>query len=246
MTRRVPALRPPLVTLLLLIAASLAEGRPAFVVFTADWCITCKLNESTVLNRASIQAAFEADDYALFKADWTRRDEEIRAKLASLPNLPSEIRYRYYNVGRRFDVVLTFGAWPPEGIHDAVSTDLEAARKNYGAWVNSKDPLDVFLADVAAKRIKVKTWTPKDYTDQVKAKAKAGAHLDALLLLLEGTFAYADLPVAELAPGIDTQSKELLPVLRGMQLIGPDPTEADKLLRGVKRDGYDPVDAPRV
>jgi thiol:disulfide interchange protein len=64
------------------VAAALAEGRPAFVVFTADWCITCKLNEKTVLNRAAVRDAFAAGNYALFKADWTRRDEEIRVKLS--------------------------------------------------------------------------------------------------------------------------------------------------------------------
>jgi len=64
------------------VAAVLAEGRPAFVVFTADWCITCKVNEKTVLERTAIREAFAAGGHALFKADWTRRDETIRRKLA--------------------------------------------------------------------------------------------------------------------------------------------------------------------
>lgn len=64
------------------VARSLAEGRPAFVVFTADWCLTCKMNEVTVLGRERVQEAFRDADYALFEADWTRRDERIRRKLA--------------------------------------------------------------------------------------------------------------------------------------------------------------------
>ncbi len=64
------------------VEASLAEGRPVFVVFTADWCITCKVNERTVLDRESVRRAFDERDFALFKADWTRRDESIRRKLA--------------------------------------------------------------------------------------------------------------------------------------------------------------------
>ena len=32
------------------IAAVLAEGRPVFVYFTADLCLTCKVNERVVLN----------------------------------------------------------------------------------------------------------------------------------------------------------------------------------------------------
>lgn len=64
------------------VAEALAAGRPAFVVFTADWCLTCKMNEATVLERDAVHAAFRAADYALFEADWTRRDEGIRRKLA--------------------------------------------------------------------------------------------------------------------------------------------------------------------
>ncbi len=61
---------------------SLARGVPAFVVFTADWCITCKVNERTVLDRPAVREALARGGYALFKADWTRRDDTIRAKLA--------------------------------------------------------------------------------------------------------------------------------------------------------------------
>jgi thiol:disulfide interchange protein DsbD len=64
------------------VAEALAAGRPGFVVFTADWCLTCKVNERTVLERDDVRAALEAGGYALFKADWTRRDETIRRKLA--------------------------------------------------------------------------------------------------------------------------------------------------------------------
>jgi len=64
------------------VAAALAADRPSFVVFTADWCITCQVNERTVLERAEIRTALEERGYALFKADWTRRDESIRSELA--------------------------------------------------------------------------------------------------------------------------------------------------------------------
>jgi thiol:disulfide interchange protein DsbD len=61
---------------------ALAAGQPAFVVFTADWCITCQVNEHTVLDRENVREAMGVGDFALFKADWTRRDEGIRRKLA--------------------------------------------------------------------------------------------------------------------------------------------------------------------
>ena len=54
-----------------------------FVDFTADWCLTCKFNERTVLQREDVQAAFARHKVALFVADWTRRDAAIGKKLAA-------------------------------------------------------------------------------------------------------------------------------------------------------------------
>lgn len=64
------------------VSEAVLSGRTAFVVFTADWCITCQLNERSVLERAVVHEGFDRGGVALFKADWTRRDEGIRRKLA--------------------------------------------------------------------------------------------------------------------------------------------------------------------
>jgi thiol:disulfide interchange protein/DsbC/DsbD-like thiol-disulfide interchange protein len=64
------------------VADVVASGQTAFVVFTADWCITCQINKHVVLERPAIQEAFEKRGVALFEADWTKRDEVIRKKLA--------------------------------------------------------------------------------------------------------------------------------------------------------------------
>ncbi len=61
---------------------AVASGRPALVYFTADWCLTCKYNERFVLENASVRAEFERLGAARFRADWTLRDERIRAELA--------------------------------------------------------------------------------------------------------------------------------------------------------------------
>lgn len=60
-----------------------SEGRPVFVDFTAAWCLTCQVNERTVLNTDEVQAAFEKRNVALFKADWTNRDPQITKALES-------------------------------------------------------------------------------------------------------------------------------------------------------------------
>ena len=59
-----------------------AAGRPVFVDFTADWCITCKVNESVGLSQDAVRDELERWNYAAFKADWTQRDDAITLELA--------------------------------------------------------------------------------------------------------------------------------------------------------------------
>jgi thiol:disulfide interchange protein DsbD len=54
-----------------------AQGRPVFVDFTADWCITCKLNEKVALADRAVVEAFANNDVAALRADWTRQDPGI-------------------------------------------------------------------------------------------------------------------------------------------------------------------------
>ena len=66
--------------------AALAEartsGRPVFVWFTADWCVTCKVNESVAIEREETREAFEAAGVIALRGDWTQRNEEIAGFLA--------------------------------------------------------------------------------------------------------------------------------------------------------------------
>jgi thiol:disulfide interchange protein DsbD len=64
------------------VAAELAEGRPVFVYFTADWCLTCKVNERIVLRDDRVIDELARRNVAMFRADWTRRDDTIRRELA--------------------------------------------------------------------------------------------------------------------------------------------------------------------
>jgi DsbC/DsbD-like thiol-disulfide interchange protein/cytochrome c biogenesis protein CcdA len=59
-----------------------AEGRNVFLYFTADWCVTCKVNEAAAINRAETKAAFEKAGIVTLKGDFTRRDPAIARFLA--------------------------------------------------------------------------------------------------------------------------------------------------------------------
>jgi len=64
------------------VAALQAEGKVVMVDFTADWCVTCKVNEKTALAGSGVARAFADNNAVLLKADWTRRDATIAAALA--------------------------------------------------------------------------------------------------------------------------------------------------------------------
>ena len=59
------------------------DGRVVFVNMTADWCVTCKANEKTVLGRDGFRTALQAADAVYMKGDWTDVDPAITAFLES-------------------------------------------------------------------------------------------------------------------------------------------------------------------
>lgn len=58
------------------------EGRTIFVDFTADWCITCKVNERGALASTAVKNAFRKQSVVSLVADWTTSDPAITQALA--------------------------------------------------------------------------------------------------------------------------------------------------------------------
>jgi thiol:disulfide interchange protein len=58
------------------------SGRTIFVNFTADWCVTCLVNERGALRSELVRKAFDENDVVYLKGDWTRPDPAISAALA--------------------------------------------------------------------------------------------------------------------------------------------------------------------
>ncbi|MEB6631903.1 protein-disulfide reductase DsbD family protein [Kluyvera cryocrescens] len=49
-----------------------AEGKRVFVDISADWCVTCKVNEHRVLNQPEIIAALNQPDVVALRGDWSQ------------------------------------------------------------------------------------------------------------------------------------------------------------------------------
>ncbi len=62
---------------------ALAQGHPVFAYFTADWCLSCKVNERVAIERESTRDAFAKAGVVVLKGDWTRRDPAITRYLTT-------------------------------------------------------------------------------------------------------------------------------------------------------------------
>jgi len=77
----------------------LAQKRTVFVDFTADWCITCKVNEQGVLKTQRVQQALAANNVATLVGDWTRADPEITKVLEQFGRSGVPLYLVYVNGG---------------------------------------------------------------------------------------------------------------------------------------------------
>ncbi|MDE2410846.1 MAG: thioredoxin family protein [Sphingomonadales bacterium] len=65
------------------LASARAAGKPVFAYFTADWCLTCKVNEAAAIEREDTRAAFAKAGVVVLRGDWTRRDPAITRYLTA-------------------------------------------------------------------------------------------------------------------------------------------------------------------
>ena len=54
-----------------------AEQKVILVNMTADWCITCKVNEQVALNTQAVSSALTEDNVTYMVGDWTNKNDEI-------------------------------------------------------------------------------------------------------------------------------------------------------------------------
>jgi thiol:disulfide interchange protein DsbD len=60
-----------------------AEGKPVFVNFTAEWCLSCQVNERVLFSSESVRELFRSYGVVALEADWTNEDARIAETLGS-------------------------------------------------------------------------------------------------------------------------------------------------------------------
>ena len=80
------------------LAALRAEGKPVFLYFTADWCLTCKVNEKSAIDTRVAQAAFKSGGVTVMTGDWTNGDAAI-TRFLSEHGASGVPLYLYYPAG---------------------------------------------------------------------------------------------------------------------------------------------------
>jgi thiol:disulfide interchange protein/DsbC/DsbD-like thiol-disulfide interchange protein len=65
-----------------LLQAERDSGRIVLLDFTADWCLTCKVNEHVAFGSEAVRVAIRDHGVTLLRADWTTRDPAVTRALA--------------------------------------------------------------------------------------------------------------------------------------------------------------------
>ena len=98
-----------------------AQGRPVFAYFTADWCLTCKVNEKAVIETAAVEQALADGKVAVLVGDWTNGDATL-GRFIEAHNRAGVPLYLWYNPGQD----------APEVLPQVLTQDLLATRAKGG------------------------------------------------------------------------------------------------------------------
>ena len=110
------------------VAEAIMAGRGVFVDFTADWCVTCKVNETLVLNTPAFENLLKQYSVITFKGDWTRGDEDVTRGLKKYNGLgvPHYVLVNPANPGK-FQVLPTILTYST--LEEAFRSALEKPQK---------------------------------------------------------------------------------------------------------------------
>ena len=109
------------------VASYLRAGQPLFLYFTADWCVSCKVNERVALKSQSVADAFRARGIKVMAADWTNEDPVITEWLRRYDRVGVPL-YLYFPRGASLETATVLPQiLVPNTVIDAVTAADEAA-----------------------------------------------------------------------------------------------------------------------
>ncbi len=109
------------------IPALVAEGRVVYVNVTAEWCITCRVNETLVLSKGHVRDMLASDNVVAMRGDWTRPNAGISDYLA-----------RFGRYGIPFDAVYGPGLPHGEALPELLTTNAVLGALERAASVNQR------------------------------------------------------------------------------------------------------------
>ncbi len=83
-----------------------ASAHPHGIFQSADWCLTCKVNEANAIDRVEVKKAFDAGGVVTMVGDWTNYDPAI-ARFLEAQGRSGVPLYLYYPKGAKEPQVLS-------------------------------------------------------------------------------------------------------------------------------------------
>ena len=105
------------------VAAYLNASQPLFLYFTADWCVSCKVNERVALASDAVGEAFRTRGIKVLAGDWTNEDPVITSWLRRYGRVGVPL-YLYFPAGAALD---TPAVLPQILLPDTVIEAIDAA-----------------------------------------------------------------------------------------------------------------------
>ena len=98
---------------------AVASGATVMVDFTADWCLTCKTLEATVLSSQEVRDTVQASRIVTLRADWTHGQPEVTKMLKLLGSKQVPV-LAIFPAGRANTPVVMRGFYTPQALLDVL------------------------------------------------------------------------------------------------------------------------------
>jgi thiol:disulfide interchange protein len=107
-----------------------AAGNPVMVDVTAAWCVSCLVNDATVLRSSEFAQSVKRNHLALLRGDWTKGDREITRYLESFKRAGVPLYVLYPSINAGGEPIVLPQILTKEGVVAAIERLRPAAAEN--------------------------------------------------------------------------------------------------------------------